>query len=196
MTRGFGVATVSIGRLRSASPFSRKCRRRSPSVKIPTTFPFGSTTVQLPARAAVILSRASRTEVPLRTSGFAFPFRMMSPTLRSLFPRLPPGCNAAKSSGRNFLILRSVSASASPIASAAVVDAEGARLRGQASFVTPRSSTTSACLASVDFGMLVIAMSGTPFFLRIGRSLTISAVSPLWEIAMMRSWDVTIPRSP
>jgi hypothetical protein len=45
---------------------------------------------------------------------------------------------------------RSATASASPMASATVVDAVGTRLNGQASRSTEASSTTSECLARVE----------------------------------------------
>ena len=65
------------------------------------------------------------------------------------------------------------------MASAAVVDAVGARPSGQASSRTDTSSETSAALDSPDPGCPVITISGTASRLIAGVSATSSAVSPL-----------------
>ena len=65
-------------------------------------------------------------------------------------PRLPPGCERAKSSSVKPRASSSATASASPIASAAVVLAVGARLSGQASAGTLTSRCTVASRASVE----------------------------------------------
>ena len=55
---------------------------------------------------------------------------------RSLFPKVPPGCDLAKSSGlKSFLFINEI-ASASPQTRVAVALEVGARSRGQASFST------------------------------------------------------------
>ena len=75
-------------------------------------------------------------------------------------PSAPAGCERAKSSAVKPRASSSATASASPIASAAVVLAVGARSSGQASAGTLTSRCTSASRASVDCGRPVIAISG------------------------------------
>ncbi len=78
-------------------------------------------------------------------------------------------------------------ASASPIASAAVVLAVGTRFIGHASSVTLQSSATSAAEASVDAGMPVIAISLAPSRRIVSSRRRISSVSPLYDSAMTTS---------
>jgi hypothetical protein len=58
---------------------------------------------------------------------------MRSRTFRNFLPSLPPGWRAAKSSSRKPRFSERAIARASPMASIAVVEAVGARLRGHAS---------------------------------------------------------------
>ena len=67
------------------------------------------------------------------TRGTRLPVRIRSRTFAKRIPIEPPGCSSAKSRSPNPRRSESDSARASPSASIAVVDAVGARLRGQAS---------------------------------------------------------------
>ncbi len=90
----------------------------------------------------------------------------------------PPGWKVAYSSRVRPRASRSATASASPMASATVVDAVGTRLNGQASRSTEASSTTSECLARVEAKSPVRATMRTPVRLRMGSRLTSSSDSP------------------
>ena len=85
-------------------------------------------------------------------------------------PSAPAGCERAKSSAVKPRASSSATASASPIASAAVVLEVGARPSGQASAGTLTSRCTSASRASVDCGRPVIAISVLPWRLSTGSS--------------------------
>ena len=87
-------------------------------------------------------------------------------------------------------------ASASPIASAAVVLAVGARPSGQASCSTLTSMFTSASLARRELSLPVSVTKGIPRRLMIGRIVRISSVSPEFDSAITMSDSVIIPRSP
>ena len=92
--------------------------------------------------------------VPAATRGTASPLRIRSATcMRSLRPRLPPGCERAKSSSRKPRASSSATASASPSAIWAVVLAVGARLSGHASWSTALESTMSAWRAEAALGL-------------------------------------------
>ena len=131
------------------------------------------------------------------TRGTASPLRMTSLTwVSSLRPSAPPGCERAKSSAPKPRASSRATASASPSAICAVVLAVGARLSGQASFSTPLSSTMSAWRAREDSRPPVIAMSGTPWRLTIGRMAASSSLSPLLEMASTMSTVLIMPRSP
>jgi hypothetical protein len=68
---------------------------------------------------------------------------------------------------------------ASPMARAAVVEAVGARPRGQASWRMATSRRTSATWASAERGLPVITTSGEPRRFTCGTRARISSVSPL-----------------
>ena len=87
-------------------------------------------------------------------------------------------------------------ASASPMASAAVVLAVGVSPMGQASSPTETSRTISLFLAKVDSTFPVMAITGIFSRFMNGRSFRISSVSPLFEITISVSWRDSIPRSP
>ncbi len=87
-------------------------------------------------------------------------------------------------------------ASASPAASAAVVEQVGARFIGHASSGTPTSRTTSHCRASAEPGLPVISTMGTPSRLSVGTMASTSSVCPELEIARTTSPRATMPRSP
>ena len=76
-------------------------------------------------------------------------------------PKLPPGCDRAKSSSVKPRASSNATANASPIASVAVVLAVGREIQRAASLGTLTSSTTSAARPSVDCGLPVIAIKPT-----------------------------------
>ena len=98
--------------------------------------------------------------------------------MRSLRPRLPPGCERAKSSSRKPRASSRATASASPSAICAVVLAVGARLSGHASWSTALETTMSAWRARLLSAPPVIATSVTPRRLIAGRMAPISSLSP------------------
>jgi len=130
------------------------------------------------------------------TMGTSSPVCMRSATVCSRRPSAPPGCSRAKSSSENPFSSKRTTASASPIAKAAVVEAVGARPSGHASSGTPTSSTTSAYRPRVESGFPVIAITGSPILWNMGSSRTISSVSPELERATTTSPRRTMPRSP
>ncbi len=87
-------------------------------------------------------------------------------------------------------------ASASPRASTAVVEAVGASPCGQASRGTPELRVTSASRPSVESSRPVMAMRLAPSDFRAGRMAFNSAVSPELEMAMITSSRRRLPRSP
>src|SRR2546421_4909111 len=115
---------------------------------------------------------------------------------RRFRPSAPPGCSAAKSSRRNPFTSSSVTARASPSASAAVVLAGGASVSGQASSATLASSTTSAWRASTESGSPVTAIRRTPSRLSWLTRPNSSSDAPLRGRRMATSCRPTIPRSP
>ena len=117
-------------------------RRRSPSVKTPSTRRRSSTIAVIPSPLRLISSRPSRKGVSGATHGSCSPVRITSSTCSNRRrPEVPPGCERAKSSSVKPRASSTATASASPIASVAVVLAVGARLCGQASSGTLTSST-------------------------------------------------------
>jgi hypothetical protein len=102
----------------------------------------------------------------------------------------------AKSSCRKPFSTNSVIASASPIASAAVVLAVGTRFIGQASSATLQSRATSAAPASDDAGLPVIAISLAPNRRMVSSRWSSSPVSPLYDSATTTSSAWMTPRSP
>src|SRR3989344_1866907 len=196
MRGGGGCMPGPAVAVRRSAPASMR-RRRSPSVKIPSTWPAASTTAEAPRPLALISRMRSLKEASGATRGTSLPVRMTSLTwVSSLRPSAPPGCERAKSSWRKPRASSRATASASPMASWAVVLAVGAKFRGQASRSTLQSSTRSAWRASVDCSPPVIAISGAPRRLSTGRMAVSSPLSPLLEIARTRSSPVTMPRSP
>ena len=172
-------------------------RRRSPSVKTPSRWPLASVTAEAPRPLLLICFISSLKLAFKPTAGTCAPLRITSRTrVSSLRPSAPPGCERAKSSSLKPRASSSATASASPMASCAVVLAVGAKFSGQASRATLLSSATWACLASVDCAPPVMATSGTPWRLSIGNMAVSSSLSPLFEIASTTSVFCTMPRSP
>ena len=119
---------------------SSNALRKSPSVKMPFSWPFSPTMV-IPKPLAVISIRASAKVAVGATKGISVPLIMRSSTRSSSrFPNAPPGWENAKSSSVKPRLSSSAMAKASPIAKAAVVLDVGARSRGQASVSTPAST--------------------------------------------------------
>ena len=148
-------------------------------------------------RLAVISSRASVMLDLMFVWGASLPLLMTSLTwVSSFLPKLPPGCDLAKSSGLKPLASSRATAKASPIASAAVVLAVGAKLSGHASFSTRTLRCESAKTAKEESGLPVRAISLAPVRLIIGTIAVSSLVSPELENATNTSCCVTMPRSP
>ena len=106
----------------------------------------------MPRPLRVTSIRPSASGVSARTVGMSAPVRITSCTCSSRrLPRLPAGCERAKSSSVKPRAFSSATARASPTARAAVVLAVGARLSGQASAGTPMSRCTVAMRASAEF---------------------------------------------
>ena len=82
------------------------------------------------------------------------------------------------------------------MASVAVVLEVGASPSGQASWETLTSICTSAFFASVEAGLPVRAISGTPSRLSNGSRVRISSVSPELDNASTTSRAVIMPMSP
>ena len=182
--------------VRMSTPFSMR-RRRSPSVKIPNTRRSASTMAVAPRPLALISRMSSPKPASGGTEGASAPGRMTSLTsVSNLRPKAPPGCERAKSSALNPRASSRATANASPMASCAVVLAVGARLSGQASLSTPLSRAMSACRASDDAGLPLMAISGAPMRLSTGKMATSSSDSPLFEMASTTSTGLIMPRSP
>src|SRR5262245_42336625 len=138
----------------------------------------------------------SRIDVVVCTMGHLSPACMRDSARISRLPSFPPGCRLAKSSCLNPFSTSSVMASASPIASAAVVLAVGTRFIGHASSTTLQSIATSAACARLDEGQPVIAISRAPSRRIVSSSRRISSVSPLYDSAITTSSPWITPRSP
>src|ERR1035437_9325579 len=89
MQTGRGVITFFKGSDKRFS-FVAMCRRKSPSVKTPASFPRAFTTARLPDLACVITNRASLTDRFSAATALRFPVRMMSPTLSSMARPIAP----------------------------------------------------------------------------------------------------------
>src|ERR1035437_230958 len=98
MVQGLGCITSAAVLVRRSIPCSTK-RRKSPSVKIPSTHARASTTAVAPS-PLVLISRISSPKLACGpTWGTRSPLRMTSPTrVSSLRPSAPPGWERAKSS--------------------------------------------------------------------------------------------------
>ncbi len=172
-------------------------RRRSPSVKTPRTASAASTTTVIPRPLRDISRSPCARVAPGAIRGRSAPVRMMSSTRRnSRRPNVPPGCERAKSVAVKPRASSSVTASASPMASIAVVLAVGARLSGQASSGTVTSKATVALRASVEARLPVRVMSGVARRFRCGSRNTSSGLSPELDKASTTSLAVIMPRSP
>ena len=150
-----------------------------------------------------------RPNLPLLTSMMASPrFMFLSITGRSWLimtssavvsrrlPNSPPGWNWAKSRGSKCLTSIRATASASPIASAAVVLLVGARLSGQASFFTHTLMWALLYFASSEFSLPVIEMMGMFMCSTMGMKRSSSSVCPELLSASTMSSEVITPKSP
>ena len=126
------------------------CRRRSPSVMMPTSLPSRSVMPTQPKPFARHLDdRVRHRGAERRRAARLAPVCITSRTNLSFAPSRPPGCKPRKSSAVKPRLSSSATASASPSASCISEDVVGARLCGQASRACGSSSTTSAAFASV-----------------------------------------------
>src|SRR6266550_3266566 len=133
----------------------------------------------------------SRMRVSDLTIGHSLPACISVSTRIRRLPSLPPGCRFAKSSCLKPFSTSSVIASASPMASAAVVLAVGTRFIGQASSVTLQSSATSAASASVDIASPVTTTSFAPTRRMVSSRRSSSSVSPLYDSARIAAASVS-----
>ena len=184
------------GVVRTSVPFST-ARRRSPSVKMPSSRRSSEAMVVIPRPLCVISKIASASAALGVIVGMSLPLTITSATRRSnLLPSAPPGWEKANSSAVKPLASRMAIASASPMTSAAVVLDVGARFNGQASVSTAASRCTSAACASSEVSLPVMLISGIPRRLIRGKSVRISCVLPLLERATTQSLTVIMPMSP
>ena len=192
------VAKRSTDALSTAAGSSPRVstRRRSPSVKMPSSFRAASISTTLPARAEVMARRQSTTGVVGATAGTRSPARIASAQVISLRPSAPPGWKRAYCSGVNFRWRCTVSARASPRASIAVVLALGAKPRGQASVMRPIDSAAAAWRARGELVSPTTAISGAPMWVSEGSKATSSSLAPELLKASTTSWAWTMPRSP
>ena len=93
-----GVSVIGLGVMMMSTDFSsrsgvsKRCRRRSPSVRMPISFLRVSITATEPDLAAVMARMASRTGCPLSMAAKLSWVRMMSRTdRRRVRPMAPPG---------------------------------------------------------------------------------------------------------
>ena len=139
------------------------CRRRSPSVTMPSSRPpVVDDAGHAEPLAGHLVNDVRHRRVATRRAGRR---RRRASALRrasGVRPSRPPGCRSAKCSASEALALRQRHASASPSASAAVVLAVGARFIGHASSATWQLSVTSDAWPSVDCGCPVSAISRAP----------------------------------
>src|SRR5437870_2363105 len=180
-----GVVLFGVRVMTSRTGMSRKwsvrsmSRVRSPAVTTPTRLPAASTTATVPR-----FSASSTTHSRIGRSGpraGTLPASMTSATRSNKWrPNVPPGWSAANCSRRNPLTSSSVTARASPSASAAVVLVVGASVSGHASSVTLASRTTSDWRASGESGSPVSAMIGTP------RPRSVSSLGSVRDIATLQ----------
>ena len=115
---------------------------------------------------------------------------------RSCLPSEPPGCIFWKSARPKLSFLLTVRARASPRARVAVVDAEGARFREQASVSLPMVRLMVERRARSQLVVLVSEMVVMSSCLRIAASVTSSSVFPPKESRSTRSPLLMRPRSP
>ena len=168
--RGFRVIR-SATRVAAKSRTRPRPRRRSPSVKMPRRDCLRRPPRSCPCPCRSFRRPHRRASHRAATIGSAAPMRMTSRTwVSNRRPSAPPGWERAKSSTENPRASSTVSASASPSASAAVVLAVGASPSGQASVSTLASRCTSAACASDECSLPVSAISLAPCRFRCGSS--------------------------
>ncbi len=153
-----------------------------------------STMAVMPRPLRVTSIRPSARGASGRTVGMSAPVRITSRTCSNRrLPKVPAGCERAKSSSVKPRAFNSATASASPTARAAVVLAVGARLSGQASAGTPMSRCTVAVRARAELELPVKAIKGTPKRAITGTMVRISSVSPELDSASTASSRVIMP---
>src|SRR5579871_109707 len=193
---GRGLRRLEAFQWRMSESFNR-ARRRSPSTIIPLSFRPGPTTQVEPTLLALISRTIFRKEALKGTFGTALPLRMISATLKcSRRPSSPAGWKRAKSFSVNPWASIKATARASPMAKAAVVLAVGANLKGQASFLTPTSTTISLMRAMEEWRLPVKRTTRQPMRFNRGRRVFSSSVPPLLERARTTSPLEAFPMSP
>src|SRR5437899_8698481 len=186
--------TDLTGRSRKRSVRSIR-RVRSPAVTTPTRPPAASTIATVPRFSAsnTTHSRIGRSGSRVGTSLVSITSATRRSSLRG---SRPSGWNAAKSSRRKPLTSSSVTPSAWPSASAAVVLAVGASVSAHASSLTLASSTTCACRASKESASPTIVMIGTSRRFSCITRPNSSSGPPLFDNRIATSSGPTMPRSP
>ena len=174
-----------------------KIRRKSPSVNNPANFSSAPITAVIPRPLADISISASLMLWVSLTIGVASPACITSSNVSNKrLPKLPPGCESAKSSAVKPRVSSNATAIASPITKVAVVLAVGARPNGHASWLTLMHTCTSDSLAMVESGLPVSEIIFAPMRLITGIMLSTSLVSPEFEIHITTSSRVIMPKSP
>jgi hypothetical protein len=177
--------------------FFSKVLRRSPSVNRPMICCASLTIVVTPRRLLVISIMASLSDALWLVIGSAWRLCIIcSMVSKSLRPRLPAGCENAKSCLVNCLACNSVMAMTSPRTSIAVVLEVGARLSGHASLLMGTCRLRVADWAKGDVGSQVMAIMGTLSRFNTGIKEIISLVCPELDRAMTTSCLVIMPKSP
>ena len=142
------------------SPKRSIARRMSPSVTMPTMFPF-STATQRPKRPEVMQTSAS----PMHVSGEVVGRLSVRMTSRAQVsnrrPRAPPGWKRAKSPALKSRATMRAQARASPRASVTVVLEVGAKPMGQASCFTAIFKCTVLYCAKSEEGLPLMPTIGT-----------------------------------
>ena len=159
----------------------------SPSVMMPRTFSFLSTTAAAPRRLLEISEITNFMLASGDTCGFSFCTYMSFTFKYSFLPSEPPGWNFAKSSGVKPFISSRATVSASPTTSWAVVLEVGARLCGEASESTVERKTMSADFAKKDSVSDTIAISRLLLRFISGIKTLISGVLPLFDMQITTS---------
>ena len=174
-----------------------RARRKSPSVKTPISLPMTLVTAVMPSPPRVTSMIASLTAAWSLTQGSASPACIRSSTfINRRRPKAPPGWEKAKSSAVKPRASNSAIASASPIASAAVVLDVGAKFSGQASRLTATVKCAWLAWPSGLSGLLLMPTSLLPRRASSGSIATTSPDEPELLSPMTTSSLVIMPMSP
>jgi len=159
--------------------------------------PASFTTHVAPNRLELISVIASDTDTFSLTIGISFPMIIIASTFKSnCLPRLPPGWNNAKSSLVKLRFCRSVRASASPIANAAVVEEVGADRTGTLPFHTGvKNEIALPAQRRIQIAYHCGSLSHRVVEIE-AEAGAVPAVSPLFDMHITTSSGVTMPKSP